>query len=95
MEINEQTLSKIAHLARLNIDDQSKQELLDELNEMIQWVEKLHELDTDGVEPLTNMSQELNAWREDEVKSDINQEQALKNAPDKLDNYFRVPKFMK
>lgn len=95
MDINEQTLARIAHLARLNIAEPSKKQLLEDLNDMIHWVEKLHEVDTAGVEPLTNMSQEVNAWREDVVKQDISHEQALKNAPGKDEEFFKVPKFLK
>ena len=95
MEINRDTLLKIAHLARLNISDESEKEMLDGLNDMIKWVEKLHEVDTEGVEPLTNMSQEVNSWCEDEVKTDISREQALKNAPKKDKEFFKVPKVLK
>jgi aspartyl-tRNA(Asn)/glutamyl-tRNA(Gln) amidotransferase subunit C len=95
MEINRDTLLKIAHLARLNFSDESEQEMLDGLNEMIKWVEKLHEVDTEGVQPLTNMSQEINSWCEDEVKIDISREQALKNAPKKDQEFFIVPKVLK
>ena len=95
MEINRETLLKIAHLARLNFSKESEQEMLRGLNEMIEWVEKLHEVDTDGVEPLTNMSQEINSWCEDEVVTDISREQALKNAPKQDGEFFRVPKVLK
>jgi aspartyl-tRNA(Asn)/glutamyl-tRNA(Gln) amidotransferase subunit C len=95
MEINRDTLLKIAHLARLNISNESEKEMLDGLNDMIKWVEKLHEVDTEGVEPLTNMSQEVNSWCEDEVKTDISREQALKNAPKKDKEFFKVPKVLK
>jgi aspartyl-tRNA(Asn)/glutamyl-tRNA(Gln) amidotransferase subunit C len=95
MEINRDTLLKIAHLARLNFSRESEDEMLDGLNEMIKWVEKLHEVDTEGVQPLTNMSQEINSWCEDEVKIDISREQALKNAPKKDQEFFIVPKFLK
>ena len=95
MEINRDTLLKIAHLARLNISNESEKEMLDGLNDMIKWVEKLHEVDTEGVKPLTNMSQEVNSWCEDEVKTDISREQALKNAPKKDKEFFKVPKVLK
>ncbi len=95
MDINEQTLHKIAHLARLYIDEDHKDEILNDLNDMIHWVEKLHEVDTEGVEPLTNMSQELNSWREDDVQAHISREQALKNAPHSDKKFFKVPKFLK
>ena len=59
MDINEQTLARIAHLARLEIDESQKEQMLKELNDMIHWVEKLQEVDTKDVEPLTNMSNEV------------------------------------
>lgn len=95
MEINRETLLKIAHLARLNFSNETEREMLNGLNDMIKWVEKLHEVDTEDVEPLTNMSQEINAWREDEIESDITREQALKNAPKKDKEFFKVPKVLK
>ena len=95
MQINRETLLKLAHLARLNFSKDSEGEMLDGLNDMITWVEKLHEVDTEGVQPLTNMSQEMNAWREDEIKGDITREQALKNAPKKDKEFFKVPKVLK
>jgi len=95
MEINRDTLLKIAHLARLNISNESEKEMLDGLNDMIKWVEKLREVDTEGVVPLTNMSQEVNSWCEDKVKVEISREQALKNAPKKDDEFFKVPKVLK
>jgi aspartyl-tRNA(Asn)/glutamyl-tRNA(Gln) amidotransferase subunit C len=95
MKINRETLLKLADLARLNFSKEREGEMLDGLNDMIKWVEKLHEVDTDGVEPLTNMSQEINAWREDEIRPDITREQALKNAPKKDSEFFKVPKVLK
>jgi len=95
MEINRDTLLKLAHLARLHFSPESEKEMLQGLNDMIKWVEKLHEVDTEGVEPLTNMSQEINSWSEDEVTSDLTREQALKNAPKKDSEFFKVPKVLK
>ncbi|TDI68174.1 MAG: Asp-tRNA(Asn)/Glu-tRNA(Gln) amidotransferase subunit GatC [Bacteroidetes bacterium] len=95
MEINRDTLLKIAHLARLNISNESEKEMLEGLNDMIKWVEKLQEVNTEGVAPLTNMSQEVNSWCEDEVKTDISREQALRNAPKKDKEFFKVPKVLK
>ncbi len=95
MEINRETLLKLAHLARLHFSTESEKEMLQGLNDMINWVEKLHEVDTDGVEPLTNMSQEINSWREDEIGADLTREQALKNAPKKDSEFFKVPKVLK
>ena len=63
-----------------------------DLEEILEWVDKLNELDTEGIEPLTNMSFEVNALREDEITEPLTQERGLKNAPDKEGDHFRVPK---
>lgn len=94
MKIDKETLHKIAHLARLDIDPSKEESYIKDLEEILTWVEKLNELDTDGVEPLTNMSFEVNAFREDVKKQTITHEQALKNAPKKDADYFRVPKVL-
>jgi len=92
MEINKETLRKIAHLARLEFNQEEEQSMMESLTEILTWVEKLSELDTEGVTPLTNMTNEINSWREDATKSDITREQALANAPAKDDQFFKVPK---
>lgn len=94
MQIDKETLRKIAHLARLEIQPQDEGPMINDLNNILTWVEQLNEVDTEGVEPLTNMSLEENAFREDEVKDHINRDDALKNAPDQDGTYFRVPKFL-
>lgn len=94
MKITKETLHKIAHLARLEVNEQDNDKMLKDINGMIAFVDKLNEVNTDGVEPLTTMSHEINAWREDEIKSDLNHEQALKNAPKKDKDYFLVPKIL-
>ncbi|BDD08454.1 aspartyl/glutamyl-tRNA(Asn/Gln) amidotransferase subunit C [Fulvitalea axinellae] len=92
MNINEEAIKKIAHLARLDFDEKGATEMAESMTRILDWVEKLNEVDTDGVKPLTNMSHEVNAFREDEVKDHLSREMALKNAPKKDDDYFRVPK---
>lgn len=94
MKIDKQTLHKMAHLARLEIDPSKEDGYIKDLEEVLTWVEKLNELDTDGIEPLTNMSFEVNAFREDVKQQTITHEQALKNAPKKDEDYFRVPKVL-
>lgn len=94
MQIDKETLQKIAHLARLELDEKNTQKMLDDMNGIIAFVEKLNEVDTEGVEPLTTMSLEVNSLREDEVKVHLPHEFALTNAPKKDDDYFRVPKVM-
>lgn len=92
MKIDRATLEKIAHLARLELDEKEVPKLLEDMSRMISFVEKLKEVDTTGVEPLTTMSHEINALREDKVKNQLGTDEALKNAPDQEGKYFRVPK---
>ncbi len=92
MKINRDTLEKIAHLARLEINEKDVPRMLDEMTRMVDFVEKLNEVDTEGIEPLTTMSHEINSLREDEVKNQLTKEQVLSNAPSKDDNFFCVPK---
>ncbi len=95
MKIDKKTLEKIAHLARLEIDEKDVPKMLEDMSQIISFVETLNEVDTDGVEPLTTMSHEVNVLREDEVKNQLSEkEEVLKNAPVKDENFFRVPKVL-
>lgn len=95
MEINEELVDKLAHLSRLKFTDAEKEEIKNDLQRMIQFVDKINELDLEGVEPLLHMSSETNVLREDEVKGSISREDALKNAPLHDEKFFKVPKVIK
>jgi aspartyl-tRNA(Asn)/glutamyl-tRNA(Gln) amidotransferase subunit C len=92
MKIDRELLDKIAHLARLEFDEKDAEKMMRDMTNIVNWVEKLNEVDTEGVEPLTTMSHEINMLREDEVKEHLPHDLALKNAPKKDADYFRVPK---
>lgn len=94
MKINKATLQKIGHLARLEIDEKDVPKMVEDMSKMISFVEKLNEVDTEGVEPLTTMSHEINSLRDDEVKDQLTKQEVLKNAPQKDANFFRVPKVL-
>ncbi len=94
MNADRETLRKIAHLARLELKEGAEKEMLDSLNKILTWVEKLNEVDTAGVEPLTHLTDEVNVLREDQVQEPLPQERGLLNAPRKDDDYFRVPKVL-
>jgi aspartyl-tRNA(Asn)/glutamyl-tRNA(Gln) amidotransferase subunit C len=94
MNIDRALLDKIAHLARLEFDEKDAEKMMKDMTAIVDWVEKLKEVDTEGVEPLTTMSHEINALREDEVKEHLSHERALFNAPKKDAEYFRVPKVL-
>ncbi len=92
MNITRELLDKIAHLARLEIKEDEAEKLMQDMSEIITWVEKLNEVDTTGVEPLTTMSHELNNVREDIPQPHLPHEDALRNAPQKDQAFFKVPK---
>jgi len=92
MEVNDEMVDKLANLARLQFNDTEKQSVKADLQKMIQFVEKLNELDTTGIDPLLHMSGRVNVLREDEVKGSIDREDALKNAPVQDGLFFKVPK---
>jgi len=68
--------------------------MLSDLNKILNWMEQLNELNTDNVEPLIHMSEEVNVMREDLAENTVTHEEALRNAPKKDSDYFRVPKVM-
>lgn len=94
MKIDNETVDKIAHLARLEFENEAKQEIIKDMNNMLLFIDKLNELDTQNIEPLIYMSDEVNVLREDDVKHEITQDEALKNAPKKDSDYFKVPKVL-
>lgn len=91
-KITPDTVDKLATLSRLEFDGKAKEAILGDLNRMLDFVDKLNELDTTGVEPLIYMNDEKNVLRNDEVRTEITQKQALGNAPKKDSDYFKVPK---
>jgi aspartyl-tRNA(Asn)/glutamyl-tRNA(Gln) amidotransferase subunit C len=90
--IDKDTVDKLATLSRLEFDGKEKEEIINDLSRMLDFVSKLGELDTTGVAPLIYMNDEKNVLRPDEVKQEITQKQALANAPKKDSDYFKVPK---
>ena len=95
MEVNNATVDKLAHLSRLEFNETEKEEIKNDLQRMIAFVEKLNELDLDAVKPMLFMSEEVNVLREDEIKGSISRDEALKNAPLHDDQFFKVPKVIK
>ncbi len=94
MSIDRLTLEKIAHLARLELNEADADKALSDMNQMLLFVEKLKEVDTRGVEPLVTMSHEVNALRSDEEYPHLERAKALATAPDHDTQYFRVPKVL-
>lgn len=92
--IDKETLQKIAHLSRLELKEEDTDKMLSDMNNMLQFVEKLKEVNTEGIEPLTTMSHEINALREDYLKPHLDHERALESVPKRDAHYFRVPKVL-
>jgi aspartyl-tRNA(Asn)/glutamyl-tRNA(Gln) amidotransferase subunit C len=95
MEITDEIINHLAHLARLEFSEYEKTELKQDLEKMIGFVEKLKEVDTKGVEPLMHISDAVNILREDAVEKTITKQEALLNAPQTDGNFFIVPKVIK
>lgn len=93
MKIDEATLDRIAELARLDYSDPAaRKTILADMERVLTFVEKLNEVDTAGVEPLIFMTDEENTLREDVAEVSITKQEALKNAPVKDSDYFKVPR---
>lgn len=91
-KITPETIDKLATLSRLEFNGKEKEEIAEGMGRMLDFVSKLNELNTDGVEPLIYMNDETNVLRNDEVKKEITQKEALSNAPRHDSDYFKVPK---
>jgi aspartyl-tRNA(Asn)/glutamyl-tRNA(Gln) amidotransferase subunit C len=94
MKIDLNTVKKMAHLARLEFNEEGAEKMKKDMTQILDWVEQLNEVDTEGVEPLTTMSSEVNVLREDIVGEHLSRERGLQNAPQKDSDYFRVPKVL-
>ena len=95
MEVNNKLIQDIAKLSKLKFDDSAEEKMKADLGKMLDFVDKLNEIDTEGINPLIYMSEEINVLREDKVTEETSQEDALKNAPEKDSDYFKVPTVLK
>jgi aspartyl-tRNA(Asn)/glutamyl-tRNA(Gln) amidotransferase subunit C len=95
MSVDIKTVERIAELAKLQFNKEAKEKIQADMNKMLDFVGKLNELDTGGVEPLIYMLDEPQRLRKDDVTGQVSQQEALKNAPDKDSDYIKVPKVIK
>lgn len=95
MEVNNKLIQDIAKLSKLKFDSSAEGKMIEDMGKMLSFVDKLNEIETEGVEPLIYMSEEVNVLREDEINSEVSQKDALKNAPQKDSDYFKVPTILK
>lgn len=95
MKIDEKTLDRIAELARLDYSDPAaRQAILADMEKVLAFVERLNEVDTEGVEPLIFMTDEADVLRDDVAEVSITKKEALMNAPVKDSDYFKVPRVL-
>ena len=94
MSVTRDDVAYIAGLARLSFSDDEMVTMTTELNSILHYVEKLNEIDTEGVQPLSSIHDQANVLREDVAEGSIPTGLALQNAPDRQDRFFKVPKVL-
>ena len=86
------TIKHISKLSRISVDEKKAEKLAGDLNSIFNFIEKLNELNTDNVEPLTSVAETTLKFRSDEVKNQNIREQIIKNSPEENEDFFVVPK---
>lgn len=94
MKITEEIVDHVAHLSRLEFEGESKQAIKEDMERIVNFMEKLQEMDTENVGPLIFMTKEINHLREDVPAETVTQKEALHNAPKADSDYFRIPKVL-
>ena len=92
LKITKDEVKHVAHLARLDFSEAEQEKFTSQLNDILMYVEKLNQVDTAGVEPVSHAIALNNAFRDDQVRESLDQELSLANAPDAKGHFFRVPK---
>lgn len=95
MKIDQTLIEKLAKLSQLYFSQEAKSKMEQDLNKILAFVDELNTLNTDDIEPLVYINEEVNKLRQDEVAEHLPKEKALKNAPEKDSDYFKVPKVLK
>ncbi len=92
MSLDHATIRRIASLARIRVEEHEVDNLCQELNGILGWIEQLNEVDVSGVEPLTGAANMAMAMRDDVVTDGFYPEKILTNAPERIGDFFAVPK---
>ncbi|MEE1257387.1 MAG: Asp-tRNA(Asn)/Glu-tRNA(Gln) amidotransferase subunit GatC [Lachnospiraceae bacterium] len=90
--INDETMDYICILTKLEISVDEKEKTKNDMKRMLTYIDKLNELDTTGIEPVSHIVKQQNVFREDAVTNGDEHEKILKNAPEKKNSMFKVPK---
>jgi len=91
MALSREDVRHVARLARLRFSDDEEERMAEELGQILDYVEKLDELDTSGVPPMSHVLDVTNVYREDKIEARTDQEHALEPAPETEGGYFQVP----
>ncbi|MDZ4667808.1 MAG: Asp-tRNA(Asn)/Glu-tRNA(Gln) amidotransferase subunit GatC [bacterium] len=94
MDINNEMIDRLCDLAKLEFNESEKENIKKDMSRVLSYCQKLNEVNTDGVEPLIFMSDNVNLLRDDVPETLYTKADALRNAPAKDSDFFRVPKFM-
>ncbi len=95
IKVDDKLIADLSRLAKLKFNEESSERMKSDLKTILGFVDRLSKLDTEGVDPLIYMSEEVNVLRADEISNEVTQENALKNAPQKDSDYFKVPTVLK
>ena len=95
IKVDDKLIDSLSKLAKLKFDKKSTEKMKSDLDIILGFVDTISKIDTDAIEPLIYMSEEINILRDDEIVSEVSQQDALKNAPQKDSDYFKVPTVLK
>ncbi len=91
-KINDEVMEYVGILAKLELSQEEKEQAKEDMEKMLSYIEKMNELDTEGIEPMSHVFPVKNVFREDEVQNGDGHEDCLKNAPVVENGGFEVPK---
>jgi len=93
--VDDKLIASLSKLAKLNFDEKAGKKMKEDLDKILVFIDAISKIDTHEVEPLIYMSEEVNVLRNDKITNIISQQDALKNAPQKDSDYFKVPTVLK
>jgi len=94
VKIDIKTIEKLASLSKLSFTKEELDLISKDMSKMVDFINQLDEIDTEGVEPLIHVNEGFNNWREDEIREMLDQKEALSNSPIKDSTYFKLPKVL-
>ena len=95
IKVDDKLITDLSKLAKLKFDKESAEKMKSELDKILGFVDAISKVDTNGIEPLIYISKEVNILRDDKITNEVSQQDALKNAPQKDSDYFKVPTVLK